>query len=136
MGAAWNAFHEEQWILEAVQELAAQLDPEENAADLEKLDKRITKLQERVNKEEAAALQAQQLLDQRRNAFYRQIETEDFRKDIAHQKQMRAEAEEHLAGLQAEVEQIKAELDNTTDAAQRGQLEVTRKVLELDVTDW
>lgn len=90
---------------------------------------------EAINQAEAAAMNQQGLLDKKRNALYRQIENEDFRKRIANQKKWKAEDEEHLTWVQTRMTEVNTEMTNTTDALRRGELKVEYKLLEIDETD-
>jgi hypothetical protein len=135
LSQTWNAVHGERQVLDAVRQLASNLDPEENEKDLEKLNARIGQMTEAINQAEAAAMNQQGLLDKKRNALYRQIENEDFRKNIANQKTWKAGDVEHLAWVQTRMTEVSTEVTSTTDAMRRGELKVEYKLLEIDETD-
>jgi len=77
----------------------------------------------------------QNLFDKRLNAMLRKNETEDMRRYINSIKDDIKNETNKLANTQKEMADIRARLEKTTDALEKGELTVELKLREIDETE-
>jgi ribosomal protein L17 len=83
----WNKIHNQRFLLDLYSQLLYREDIEKTEKETEELNRQIAKMTKDIGTAETQANNAQTLLDQKRNAFYRKIENQDFERHLESQKE-------------------------------------------------
>jgi hypothetical protein len=104
--------------------------------DKKAFEKYMTKLSKGIEKAQSSAENAQQLLDKKRNALERQIENQDFARDLNETKKNLVFVQKELTEGQAQLVKWNEQLSKEVDPLKVGDLKIEISILGLNIDTW